>query len=279
MLIIRFENELGTLEMGGGRHSAMRIVSLDGLGMPKKEFNTVTYPHEAGCTVTSVRDTSRTITIGGDIIGGRREIQRFMNILHRPGYLSFHYGPSARRIWAICGEFDDPERYGAGYNRAAMQFTCESPYFRDLEDTVTELYSLKDTVLGNTFTLPCVFTGKTSAGTITLSGGVDVYPMVEIVVGTSDIPQSIILTNATLGSVIRLDKDFRAGERILLDFERRTVESSLDGNILSALSASSVMSSFYLTPGANNLSVNTDVDNAGLYVRVTYSPLYIEAVR
>lgn len=279
MLKIRFENELGTLEMGGGRHSAMKIVSLDGLGMPKKEFNTVTYPYEAGSTVLSARDAERTITIGGDIIGGRNEIQRFMNILHRPGELSFYYGKTARRIHAICGEFADPERYGAGYNRAAIQFLCESPYFRDVEDTVTELYTLQDTVIGDSFTMPCVFTRKTSVGEINLSGSIDVFPTVEIVVGRSEIPRFITLESATLGSRIRLDKDFREDEKITLDFERRTIESSADGNILSALSDESVMSDFYLVPGANNLSVNADNNNAGLYVTITYSPLYIEAVR
>ena len=98
MFRITFTNELGKIEMGGGRHPNMNITSVSGFSNPKKEFKTVSFSGQPGMFTTSERELSRTMILAGNFFGTAAELNKIYTVLSKAGILTVYFHLKKREI-------------------------------------------------------------------------------------------------------------------------------------------------------------------------------------
>ncbi len=67
----------------------------------------------------------------------------------------------------------------------------------------------------------------------------------------------ITVENHTTGKKIVLNHDFQPGEVITIDIPKRSVTSSISGNILNSISNDTVLGDFYFEVGNNRISAKS----------------------
>lgn len=282
---VTIENELGRLEMGGGSHPNWNIVSITGLGLGSKEYNTVRYAGSDGQVTLSEAAMPRTITIGGDVRGDlQAELTRAARLMSRPCTLRIQSKNKRRSIEARCTAFTADERNPA-YAQFALQFTSDSAYFTDFSPRSAAV--LKRTPLLSTpFTLPCMFTERISESEVVNLGDVKTEPKFTItntanpgaVTLEEDDDYGILIQNQTTGQHLHLLCHTTDGEVIVIDVAGRSVTSSRAGNLIGALSADSFLSDFWLETGANHIVVTNYNTSEQIHVVCEYNNQYVEAV-
>ena len=86
------------------------------------------------------------------------------------------------------------------------------------------------------------------------------------------------ITNLTTNKMIWLKYEAAAGEIIKIDIPKRTITSSINGNILVNISDDTFLSDFYLTKGQNLVNVLNYNTNETIKVECIHNNSYIEAV-
>lgn len=290
MFNITFENDHGKIQIGGGGHPFLRCREITGLGPPKKEYNTVKYVGEDGQHTISVKNSARTITISGDLIGGQYEISNLSKILYFEGDLLLQFGNKKRKIHCRCTDLNDPVRTGP-YNQVVMQFVCDDPDFMDFTPFSVSLFRRED-LISSPFTFTTgsglVFTRRLNGADIINNGDLKTYPVFYV----SNMPSAdtfslfadgvgILIQNITTGQKIELNYDARIGEEIVIDVENRSIEGNYNGvttNLINYISTDTYLNKFWLEPGKNEISItNFNADNS-ITVACKYSNRYIEAV-
>ncbi len=281
MFEINYISDGGSVTLGGGDNPMFNVTSLSGFDFPKREYTTVTFAGENGITTIGKKDSARTLTIAGDLCGDKDDIIRACKAFYYDGELVCIFGDVRRKIQCKCTTLDDFTRYAhSGISSFAVQFTADYPYFTDIYQTITPIYSCKNLVT-DSFSLPCVFTERLIMADIYNHGDKYVYPILELKnIGTaSESVGNIIITNNTTGAKLSLaGYSMSAYEVISVDLATRQINSSACGNITNYISDDTDMSKFYLDMGKNNLSLFSSI-NQNINVGIIYSPEYIGAVR
>lgn len=293
MLHITYQNDIGKLDFkgGNGRHS-WRILEIEGLGLTSKSFNTAQYPATIGQRTLSETIGARTISIQCDVNSiashygntpsNRWEISKALKILNEPGTLLISDGTRVRKISARCVEAVQGERHG-GYVVFAMQFVCDYPYFEDKETTKVPLFKVEH-LLKSTFTLPCMFTRRTTKANVINIGDVDTEPIIRIRLnggtynGTAGTPGTLVIRNETTKQEIELNlQDAESTKEVIVDIPNRKIYSQDNKNLIHHLAPTSFLSDFWLQKGQNLIGVDNYISESCV-VECEFSNKYIEAV-
>lgn len=258
------KNDYGELIIGC--NGKAKLINIDGLSIPQKETQTVSYSGQAGQTTLSVRDMPRAITLTVDFKGRQDDILRLYRMIYNKVDITILSGDVRRKTSGLCVNPSDVENiiYHRMY-KAVLQFVCDDPYFHDISETRFDINRRKDmfpNLLENgTYyvSLPAVATVRTNATGITNNGAVKVYPIIEIYNNTADEVSStttgLTIQNTTTGAVIEIERDMKPSEQITIDLPHRKIISSIDGNITNYISDNTVLSEFYLEVDNNDINV------------------------
>lgn len=303
MLYITYENETGKLNLtGGSGRSAWHIITVEGLGLSEKSYETTSYPGTLGQKTLSESIEPRTITIQCDVhmLGGsRNEISKALRILNKPGTLTIRDGIRSRKIGARCTNSAEGERNG-GYKVFAFQFVCDYPYFEDCHVTTVPVFKpenligngvrwylddgklvTEDGIADGFFKLPCIFTRRISKSNVLNMGDVDCEPIIKIKVQgeqRTDInTKRLSIKNISANQQLDLYCDAEDGDEIIIDIPNRKIYNQNGKNLISYLGATSFLSDFGLQKGDNLIEVTNEITDFCL-VECQFSNKYIEAV-
>jgi len=113
---IRFFNETGSIDFGGGNSGSLwKVTTADGLSFCGRTFTYAKYAGGEGRKTTDVTVNSRTITLGGDIYLGENFKESFKNamtVLENEGILEINTPFGKRNITARCCDFLEGGRKG-----------------------------------------------------------------------------------------------------------------------------------------------------------------------
>lgn len=276
-----FQNEEGTLRIGGGSAEAWRMTELSGLGLPTRNLQTAALSAEAGQRVFGERKNARLITLAGDVypkgMALEARLSGAIRILDKPGWLIVKTKMKNRKIWARCSSLEFGKRIGV-YREFQMQFYCESPYFEESKSISAALYK-RERKLKKSFTLPCVMSERVSKGTVINSGDVVTEPIFEIYFaadGTENETGNIELKNHRNGISLKLSYVGGANETVTVDIPKRRIYNSNGDSLLYALSDDSFLSEFVLEKGENELEVVNHASR-GVCVSCRFEQKYLEA--
>jgi len=276
-MILTFKTTEGTISMCGKTGSQYALKSVTGLGLPEKNYEYISYYGSDGKTTLNSYLSSRVITISGDIYNCNKQIMRkTMKILYSEGTLTVHDETFIKEINYKPLSFEFTERHGS-IQSFAFQIECDYPYFQDVRFTQKDIYT-KTNNISSPFTLPAVFSNRTSTATVVNSGDVKVYPVFVISSSsnesaTGNYTLNNLSTNASLTMYFTCDK----GEEITIDTSKRTIISNRKGNIVHSLK-NGAMSDFYLQKGENIIECLCDNITASPYGAVLFKNCYMEAL-
>lgn len=249
--------------------------------MPDREYQTASYAGYDGQETISSSFLPRSITISCDALSAdlRNDIVTAIDILSASGYLYIQSGDINRRIYCNQTVLPEVERILNGkICTFAVQFVCDSPFFEDIQDTSVPLYA-RSKELTTRFTLPCMFGETLAEADIKLQSRLSVEPVIRIMCPTDlDDATFVTLTNQTSGSKIELLYTPSACEEIVIDIKNRTINSSINGNIMKYLSDDTFLSDFILENPTNRITAMVGNINAGIIVECIYNNRYGEAV-
>ena len=116
MFRIRFYNETGNIDFGGGTSgSRWKVTSADGLAFCGRTFTSAKYMGQDGQKTTGVTTNARVITLSGDFfcIGNFAEdFKSAMTVLENDGVIEIETRLGKRRINARCCDFHENGRKG-----------------------------------------------------------------------------------------------------------------------------------------------------------------------
>lgn len=279
-MILTYKNEHGTIRLaGGGKDNAWRVTEITGIGFPKRNFTYNTYAGVYGQELASVSIPSRTITISGDISANAQKalpMHLAAKILNADGELSLQTGRKARRAKVRTLSFEVQERKMA-YKTFVLQLESDNPYFWGPAPLSYSVFS-RQNLLKSTFTLPCVFSRRNMSATVINSGDVECEPVLTIFKPEqSEVLErdTLIIKNEANGAVITLNHIMQPGETVTVDIPNRTIVSDSSGSILQEISDDTVLRSFVLLTGKNQVSCVSG--DASLAVVCKFETLHLEA--
>lgn len=278
---IKYQNSVGTVTMCGVYGSEIGITSLSGFGLPTKSYTNIEFAFENGLTEIGCKDTKRTITIGGEMNDKSGYLRRNMSrVLHESGELICSNEIERRKIGVKTVKPPEFDYQGGGLYSFSFQLQADYPYFTDIHETVTNIYSLKNLVT-ETFTLPCIFTKSLSEGVAHNIGDKYTYPILTVE-NTSDskLTGPITVTNITTGAFVKINRDLAQNECVTIDLETRDILSSKDGDVTSSISDDTDLSAFYLKIGENKLKAEHNSQEGQLKAQARfYNEYYSMEVR
>lgn len=282
---ITFENDVGKVLFGEG--GDFNITAISGLYIPSKTYGTISYAEYDGQLTYQGNANARVITLGCDIVSKniRQPLENAMRVLNREGTLTLDYGDKVRKIECNQITLSMSER-SMTHAVFAVQFVCDDPYFTDKEPAKAGIHGSVNLIV-NPITFPCMLSSRDTKRIIENKGDKNIYPVVTIRVvkkGTSAsaTEYGYKLLNNTTGKTVHLQYTSKAGERIVIDFGKRTVTSIKGGtiitNIIGNLAQGSDLADFYLIPGGNEIeAVDLGTGDESL-ISLEYENKYVEAV-
>lgn len=282
-MMIYFENELGRIEIGGGRHPTWNATAITGLGFPQKEFNVTRYGKSSGQKTQSSAYLARAITIAGDIRRetGAFEVAKAIRVFDLPGTLYIYGKINKKKIACYCSSFETEPQQGS-HTTFTLQLTCDDPLFTDFIQTDVAVFRREDMIKG-TFTFPMIFTVRTSEADILINGDCDVVPVFEIYntakeeASLSD-RQGIEILNETTGQKIGIECTTTPGEVITVDIENREITSNVQGDLIGDITDDTYLDRFWLQKGHNHIKVINYNTGENIDVICRYYNRYLEAL-
>lgn len=281
MFNIRFFNETGSIDFGGGRSgSCWKVTSADGLAFCGRNFACAKYTGQDGQKTTSVTVNARIITLSGDIYIGdsfSADFNSAMAVLENEGTIEIKTELGTRRIKARCCDFRENGRKGK-YMLFVVQFVCDDPYFEDADKTEIAIYKAVP-MLDSNFTFPGVFSGRISRRNIIYSGTRAAEPVFFINIDEGqDGENQLIIKNHTSGENLTFNYGGVMGDFITVDIKKRKIFNQDGVSLLKYLSDDSFFDGFHLFPGNNEIEVINRNVNTGITVNCCYANRYSEAV-
>lgn len=277
MISLIFKNEIGEVVLNG-ENSIWRTISISGLGLVNKNYNTVSYYGVNGQETISSSSCARAITISGDIICDdiQSELSRAIRIFNSGGEFIIKSKNINRKIYCNQVVFPDCERL-FNIGKFVLQFVCDDPFFNDASDNKICAYDLEKNIY-ETFTLPMVFSTIITECSINNNGDEISYPVFYVSCTNPDFSsQNLIIKNKTTSKQLTMNYSITDGENIIVDTINRKITSNINGNIISYISNDSKLSDMYLKPGVNVIEIFSD-ETEGLSITCEYKNNYIEAV-
>ena len=281
MFNIRFYNENGNIDFGGGTSTSLwRITEADGLSLCGRTFTYAKYSGRDGQTTTGMRVNARTITLSGDIHlirGFKEQFSRSMAVLEQEGVLEIDTESGKRRINARCCDFRQGARKGK-YMLFTVQFICDDPYFEDADKTEVALYQ-RIPFLDSNFAFPGKFSERISRRSVVYSGTREAEPVFYISVGENTPGENRLeIINHTSGERLAFDYGGAPGDFITVDIKNCKIYNREEENLLKYLTDDSFFDGFHLYPGENDVEVINCNVNTGISVSCCFSNRYSEAV-
>lgn len=281
MFNIRFYNESGSIDFGGGKSESLwKVTKVDGLSFCTREFTYAKYAGQDGKKVTDVTVNPRTITLCGDVFisdNFAEEFKMAMTVLEEEGTLEINTPIGKRIITARCCDFLQSDRKGK-YMMFTVQFLCEDPYFEDADKTEVAIYR-RIPMLDKNFAFPDMFSGRISRNNIEYLGTRWAEPVFFISVeeGTAG-DDLLIIKNHTSGEIITFNYGCVLGDFITVDIKNRKIYNQDGESLLKYLADDSFFDGFHLHPGSNDIEVINRNVNTGISVTCLYANRYCEAV-
>ncbi len=273
-----FENELGTVEMSGGGEDSIRITSIGGLGVPSYERRTYTSYDFDGAVESMRRLPPRTVTVGGDILGGRSAVAHILKVLSSPCKMIISCDDFEReiRVCACQAELSDKNK---AFTRFALSLTCDDPYFYDAKETRVGLY-VREKLINAQTELPAMFTKRTTSASIRITSDRDVEPTI-LILGSRNPDETegrIVIENKLTGAVFTLLYVPENDEIITIDISKRTITSDINGNLIGYISDDSFLSDLVIgNEGAEFVTTGYGATgNVSAYI--IYQNKYLEAI-
>ena len=282
MFMLKYKSSAGEYVIGGGQHPIANVVAIDGFGLPPRTYETVEFAGENGVTEIGRKDGQRVLTISGTVRGDWREVQKIQRIFYEDGELFCWFDGLRRRIPCKLNKFDAPKKkHKSDLHSFVVQLSCDYPYFLGFITTSRSLFDRRNNIefVNTQFTLPAIFTTRSSGGNAFNDGDKNVYPKIEIINLTGS-DKTIILRNATTNVEVKFkSRMLKSNETLTFDFAERIITSSIDGDVTSKLdNASANLSAFYLQRGKNVIVVD-GVTDGQINARIEFTPEYLSATR
>ena len=135
MFYIRFYNETGSIDFGGGGSgSYWKVTSADGLAFCGRNFSCAKYAGQDGQKTTNVTVNARTITLSGDVFcaeGFSGDFKSAMAVLENEGHLEIKTRLGTRRIKARCSDFREVETDGENPRHSGVLNAWADAILRD----------------------------------------------------------------------------------------------------------------------------------------------------
>ncbi len=277
MTEFKFQNEYGTLQLN---KKPCRVLSVVGLGLPEREFETVRYANSHGQETLSVTDQPRIISLSVDLLmkeGLGRQLAKMTKILYRPGTLTVRSRGKTRVIPCRCTAWEEATRTPV-LAKLVLQFTCDDPAFLEewgRSEGVFERINLID----DPFVLPMVFTKRTTEKDVINTGDLPVQPVLLLKCIQTGSEGIKIINNTPSGEkqLFALTTPMLVGEEIRVDFPNRRIESNKRENIIHLISDDTFLHSFVLEQGCNHINVIAGV-GADLSIICEFTPKYLEGL-
>ncbi len=275
-MILTFKTQDGVISMYGKTGSRYLIKSVTGLGLPERNYEYITYYGSDGKTTLSSYLGSRIITLSGDICNCDKYIMRkTMKILYNEGTLTVQNHPYIKEIHYKPLNFEFTERHGT-FQSFAFQIECDYPYFQDISFTQKDIYT-KTNNITSPFTLPAVFSKRTTSVKVFNYGDVKIYPVLVISSAENSATGNYTIKNLSTNAAISMYLTCNKGEKITIDTAKRTITSNVNGNVVHSLK-DGALSEFYLRKGENIIECLCDNTSASPYGSVLFKNCYTEAL-
>ena len=275
---LRFENELGSIVMSGGGSGEIRITSINGLGVPAYERRLLTSYDFDGAAESARRMPVRSITVSGDLTGGREQAALLSRILSQPCVMAVICDVFEREVKVSAAEavFSDKTR---SFIKFALSLTCDDPYFYDYAETRKGLFTRERLITEDTV-LPSVFSTRSEETEIVVSGDRAVEPTIVICGGVKKEGDSgsVVIENTTSGKSFTLEYIPAENEIITIDVAARTVTSDIAGNIIGCISDDSFLSDLVIEQGTAALRTVGYGATGSMNAYIVYKNKYIEAM-
>ncbi|MBQ7985927.1 MAG: phage tail family protein [Clostridia bacterium] len=281
MFNIRFYNETGSIDFGGGNSgSKWKVLAAEGLAFCGRSFAVAKYAGQDGQKTTSVTVNARTITLSGDVFLGDDfdlEFKSAMTVLENEGTIEIQTGLGTRLIRARCCDFRENERKGK-YMLFVVQFICDDPYFEDADKTEVAIYK-RVSLFDKYFTFPGKFSERISRRNIEYAGTRETEPTLFISIDEGkDGDNQLVIKNHTSGESLTFNYGGVLGDFITVDIKNRKIYNQDGENLLKYLADDSFFDGFHLFPGSNDIEVINRNTNTGITVTCCFSNRYSEAV-
>ena len=274
-----FYNNRGRIVFGGGKSlSNWRIIEIEGLGLPLKDYETCIYEGVSGQETVNIHTNARTITVKGDFFMNGEYVDEYKNalaVLEKGGMLEIKNRDEKRRIFAYCTEFVPLDRKGM-YLPFAMQFVCDDPFFESSMAYDVPVYKIIP-MLSSEFVFPGEFSVRVTRRNVELKANVELEPVIIITAGSNP-SGNLKIINHTSGEYLELDYEPLSGECITVDVKNRKIYNQDGQNLLNYLTDESFFDGFHLYPGDNDVEVVIGDVNTELEVVLRYNEKFLEAV-
>lgn len=251
---------------------------IEGLEAGSVKRNEIEYIDTDGVKFADIFFEPRIVTIEGYIVAQSRHTllnarRQLLHAFNPKKQAEFYYKRGTETYYALAYADSLPE-FGARFGWC-LPFTAyiniNSFYLLSGSEIKTTIFQ-KTNNLKTTFTLPCVFSYRTSTSTIFNDGDVELYGTVQLICSTDSDSTNIEIKNVTENTVFSIEGyAAEAEEVIVVDFENGTAVSNKKGNIMPYVSAESEF--FPIVPGNNDISCTSeDID---LIASIAYRKRYI----
>ena len=261
-----------------------RLIDISGIGVPPKDVTTMVFAGQSGQSITSLRDTERTITMSFDFWASPREIKELLNLIYGYTSLVFHTVLGVFCITGQCRNSTDFERIiYHRWNKIVLQFVCDNPYFEDINKTVYPIASHIDK-FPNLFedgvakiSLPAVATEGFAKASVINRGAVRVYPTIRVTNTSSVTAKSITVANHTTGAQIVINCNISPNATVVFDLENRRVLCR-DADITHCIADGTSLGAMYLEVGDNELEVTAHDESIFLASEAVFANRHIAVV-
>lgn len=267
---IEFKNNIGEIKFG--REYVFAVTEIDGLGLVPRTRNMTNFSGVDGQYCLGEYTGARTITINGDFIDENNFWEKkAIRIFHSDGILTVNN----KMINTVCSHFEIT-RKGGGYKTFILQLTADYPYF---QDSVSNHISISEVtrLIKTQFAFPLVMSRRDCRSYVYNYGDTICEPIVKITAVNDTVGGTVTIENSTSGKSIAVNYKMNKGEILTVDIEKRTVTSSINGNVLYALSDDSFLSDFVMNTGKNEITVR-NASGGEIVVELSFKNRYAEAV-
>lgn len=267
-----------------GPDRAYILTGIDGINSYTTTDQREEYPHTDGYTPGEILYGERNIALRGYIRAGSKEElpelrAKLVRFCHgkQKGVLRCRRGAKAYFANALPYgvEFGEPKQ---NLQTFSVQFALYEFYWREYCEGLYSIYKREDLISGS-FTLPCVFTSRTSEATVSNKGDIPIGCRVIVrcaAVGEEQDGESITVENLTTKAVTRITHAMKAGETVIIDGSEYTVTSITDGvetNILQYMTAASTFPS--LAIGDNDVKVTCSNTSSEITVELEFYAAFV----
>jgi phage-related protein len=275
---LKFVSGDKSIEFDGFGEKTASVISVSGLEGVTKNYQTVKYVSVPGQVTLSESVLPREIVVSGDIyIKNSRPFSDYCIFFNSRGELYVFKGTSRKKIAYKPVYFKQTGKKG-DYILFELKIICDFPYFSDSVNNGVDIYKRVDKVKGS-FSLPKVFTERTTKADIMNKGQVEAEPVIELsCVSQGVYSGGVHIKNLSTGNTLVLGTNMLSGEKMILDVKNRKISSNMRENCYGILSDSCTLADFFLKKGLNEILIENYNSGETIMASICFENLYTEAI-